>query len=401
MINDVYLILYHRISVIRNLKGEAMTALELYVHIPFCVRKCAYCDFPSGPPAGEAAVAAYFDALLAEIAACPDGGMGEVTTVYFGGGTPSFVAAEWIQKVLAALGEKFHFDPRDDALEKTIEVNPASALEPKLRAYRAMGFNRLSIGCQAAQDRLLAILGRPHTFADFLATYDHAVEAGFTNISADLMAGLPGQSLADMDDSLEAILDLPAIRHLSAYSLIVEPGTPFARRQARGELALPGEDTERAMVHRIKERTKGRGMVQYEISNYAYPGFESRHNTGYWIMTPYRGFGLGAASFDGRARWQNTADLAGYQAAPGVARAEDHVLPEEELRGDFMFLGLRRLAGVADGDYRRRFGRSFFDDYGSAIARLKDEGLVMVQGETLGLTDRGLDLANQVFVEFV
>ncbi len=383
--------------------------IGIYVHIPFCVKKCRYCDFCSSRE-DAAVIDRYFDALVAEIQADADAAGRRAASLYVGGGTPSFVDAAQIARVVAALEARYAFSLRDADIEATIEVNPASALADKLAAYRVLGFNRLSIGCQSTDDRLLALMGRAHRAADFFTTVAAARAAGFTNISADVIFGLPEQRLADVAATMRDLTALP-LTHLSAYSLIVEPGTVFDRWEREGRLALPPEDEERAMYETVRRMAADAGMAPYEISNFARPGFESRHNSRYWTFAPYRGYGLGAASFarpaarplgNGAARrFANTPDLAAYCLAPGKALAEDRRLSLGEAKGDFMFLGLRRTAGVRDAIFRELFGVSFFEAYGAAIAELRRQGLVEVAGDALRLSRRGYDLANQVFMAFV
>lgn len=382
-----------------------MMKFGIYVHVPFCEKKCAYCDFLSAPPESDDTVRAYFEALDNEIeeAELPEDDEDECTSIYFGGGTPSFVDVDYIDGALDSLGGKFHFDTWDENIEKTVEVNPASAVYDKLKKYRDVGFNRLSVGLQAKQDRLLKTLGRVHSLADFEETLEAAEKAKFNNVSVDLMFGLPGQTLDDVEESVEYVLGFPIVKHLSCYSLSVEPGTAFESRIKSGELVLPAEDLERDMYHTIQKMTAEKGMDQYEISNFAYPGYESRHNIGYWTLTPYYGFGVGASAFDYRhsRRFSNTKDLGEYLDAPGEKLREDITLTEENMKGDFMYLGLRRLVGVDDADYREMFGSSFFDDYKDQIDKLLDEELIEKDDSRIFLSAKGLDLANQVFMEFV
>lgn len=383
--------------------------IGVYVHIPFCVQKCRYCDFCSSRE-NAAAIGRYFDALIAEIRADAAAADRRVASLYVGGGTPSFVDAAQIARVVAALEARYAFSLRDADIEVTIEVNPASAMADKLAAYRRMGFNRLSVGCQSTDDRLLALMGRAHRAADFFATVDTAKAAGFENISADVIFGLPEQYLADVAATMRDLLALP-LTHLSAYSLIVEPGTVFDRWEREGRLALPPEDEERAMYETVRRMAADARMAPYEIANFARLGYASRHNSRYWRFEPYRGYGLGAASFarpealplgDGDCRrFANTSNLAAYGLAPGRALAEDRRLSLAEAKGDFMFLGLRRTAGVRDAVFQKLFGASFFEEYGAAIAGLRRQGLVEVAGDALRLSRRGCDLANQVFMAFV
>ena len=375
--------------------------LMLYVHWPFCARKCRYCDFLSEPPASAARIDAYRDALIAEILKEEKQTGAHITSVYFGGGTPSLVPAEDTRAVLDALCEHYRFNAKDEAVECTIEVNPGAVTKEKLKAYREMGFNRLSIGCQSTNDRLLKTLGRVHTHKAFLETVRDASGAGFANLSVDLMVGLPGQTPADVKTAVREIAALPNVRHLSCYSLIIEEGTPFSEMYAKGELDLPDEEMEREMVHLVTKEAKRLGFHQYEISNYAKAGYESLHNSGYWRLLAYRGFGAGAASFDcsRRRRFANAASVTGY--IQGAPLSEDRVLTEDELRGDFMFLGLRRLAGVSAIDYAALFGRNMFDDYADEIQNLLREGLILCEGDTIALSEKGLDFANRVFMAFV
>ena len=277
--------------------------LELYVHIPFCIRKCAYCDFVSGPGT-KAMQKEYEEALLAEIDAAEETAEREVISVFFGGGTPSAVDAGMLARVMEKLRSKYVFS--EDA-EITLEANPGTLDAEKLKCYRKSGFNRISIGCQSVHDEELKRLGRIHTFAEFQESFALARDAGFANINVDLMSGLPEQSEEKWEESLRTIAELSP-EHISAYSLIVEPGTPFAEQK----LDLPDEDTEREMYARTAEILAEYGFFQYEISNYAKPGYECRHNIVYWTMDEYIGLGIGAASFFNGRRYSNTLDMKQY-----------------------------------------------------------------------------------------
>lgn len=372
----------------------------IYIHIPFCVQKCAYCAFASARPRSSGEMSEYIEALCLEIRAFARShpGLG-ARTLYVGGGTPSMLGIDQMERLTAVLSQTFDLS---ETAERTIEVNPASAMKEKLTAYRALGFDRLSIGLQAYQDRLLKLLGRAHSVRDFDETWEHALEAGFANLSADVIFGLPTQSAADLEDTLAALLGHEGLTHLSCYSLSVEPGTAMETAVASGQLALPDEVLERQMYHALVTRLELAGLRQYEISNFARPGFESRHNSAYWDLTPYLGFGLGASSYYNHERWTNTLSLDAYLEDPaGAPKSEAHHLSAAERRGDFMFLGLRRKAGVDDRCYREKFGTSFFADYGQEIQSLIMAGLVEKQGLSLRLTPKGMDLADQVFMAFV
>lgn len=377
--------------------------LELYIHIPFCVKKCSYCDFLSAP-ATEQTKEAYMAALFAEI-----GGRAKdykdriVTSVFIGGGTPSLLSGDSIRQLMEHIREGFTLAP--DA-EITMEVNPGTVTTEKLTAFYAAGINRLSIGMQSAQEQELKILGRIHDFDGFCQVYREAVEAGFTNINVDVMSGLPGQTLASYKDTLEKVLRLePMPQHISAYSLIVEEGTPFAAMADRGELPLPEEDTERAMYEETIEVLAGYGFHRYEISNYALDGYECRHNVGYWIRRDYLGFGIGAASLIGNVRFQNGRDLNVYLAHPFACREEQQSLTTQEQMEETMFLGLRLIRGVSYPEFARCYGQTLEEVYGEVIARNVADGLLTVRedetGRRLTLTGRGLDVSNYVMAQFL
>ena len=377
--------------------------LELYIHIPFCVKKCSYCDFLSAP-ATEQTKEAYMAALFAEI-----GGRAKdykdriVTSVFIGGGTPSLLSGDSIRQLMEHIREGFSLAP--DA-EITMEVNPGTVTAEKLTAFYGAGINRLSIGMQSAQEQELKILGRIHDFDSFCQVYREAVEAGFTNINVDVMSGLPGQTLTSYKDTLEKVLRLePMPQHISAYSLIVEEGTPFAAMADRGELPLPEEDTERAMYEETIEVLAGYGFHRYEISNYALDGYECRHNVGYWIRRDYLGFGIGAASLIGNVRFQNGRDLNAYLAHPLACREEEQSLTTQEQMEETMFLGLRLIRGVSYPEFARCYGQTLEEVYGEVIARNVADGLLTVRedetGRRLMLTGRGLDVSNYVMAQFL
>ena len=385
-------------------KAEPKKPLGLYVHIPFCVKKCNYCDFLSAP-ADDATKKRYVDDVCKEIA-----GYKELTkeyqlaTVYFGGGTPSVLDVSLIEQLLAAIQKCFTVDMT--TAEITLEVNPGTATLEKLKCYKALGINRLSIGVQSAKEEELKLLGRIHTFEEAKQTVVWAREAGFTNISLDLMSALPGQTLEAYKENVEAILSLQP-EHISSYSLIVEEGTPFYELYAEGapkESDLPEEETDRAMYAYTKERLAEAGYERYEISNYAKPGFESRHNSSYWTGIEYLGVGLGASSLFTNARYHNETDLKAYmeevEAGRDVRLEIERLMPEEQME-EFMILGLRRMCGVSRTEFQNRFGKPIETVYGSALKKLEKQELLVLEGDTIALTELGIDVSNQVFVEFV
>lgn len=378
--------------------------LELYIHIPFCVKKCSYCDFLSAP-ATEQTREAYMAALFAEIEGrAKDYKDRIVTSVFIGGGTPSLLSGDRINQLMEHIREGFTL--AEDA-EITMEVNPGTATAEKFTAFHAAGINRLSIGMQSAQEKELKMLGRIHDFGSFVQVYREAVEAGFTNINVDVMSGLPGQTLASCRDTLEKVLNLePMPQHISAYSLIVEEGTPFAAMAERGELPLPEEDTERAMYEETIEVLAKYGFHRYEISNYALDGYECRHNVGYWIRRDYLGFGIGAASLIDNVRFQNGRDLNTYLAHSFACREEEQSLTTQEQMEETMFLGLRLVRGVSYEDFEKQYGKSPEEVYGKVIAKNVADGLLTVReeenrGRYLALTKRGLDLSNYVMAQFL
>ena len=378
--------------------------LELYIHIPFCVKKCSYCDFLSAP-ATEQTREAYMAALFAEIEGRAKDYKDRIATpVFIGGGTPSLLSGDRINQLMEHIREGFTL--AEDA-EITMEVNPGTATAEKFTAFHAAGINRLSIGMQSAQEKELKMLGRIHDFGSFVQVYREAVEAGFTNINVDVMSGLPGQTLASYRDTLEKVLHLePMPQHISAYSLIVEEGTPFAAMAERGELPLPEEDTERAMYEETIEVLAKYRFHRYEISNSALDGYECRHNVGYWIRRDYLGFGIGAASLIDNVRFQNGRDLNTYLAHSFACREEEQSLTRQEQMEETMFLGLRLVRGVSYEDFEKQYGKSPEEVYGKVIAKNVADGLLTVReeenrGRYLALTKRGLDLSNYVMAQFL
>lgn len=390
-------------------------ALSIYIHIPFCVKKCAYCDFLSAPASPEIQEQ-YLHMLMQEIRqkAAIYADKYIVKTIFIGGGTPTTVSAELLCCMIEELYRQFSVDK---AGEISIECNPGTVDACKLIQYRKAGINRLSIGLQSTLDRLLRILGRIHNYEQFLETFKEARKAGFDNINIDLMSGLPGQSLADYRNTLQQVLGLQP-EHISAYSLIVEEGTPFYDM----ELELPDEDTERAMYELTEQMLHRNGYARYEISNYAKPGFESRHNSVYWERGEYLGIGLGASSLIRRenpsvqlpvgltdeqrtpylqeVRLKNITILEKYLAGDfGVE--EEVILSKREAMEEFFFLGLRQMKGVSLAEFAEWFGEDTIDLFTDAIAKSVRDGLLCQEGSRLFLTRKGIDVSNVVFERFL
>ncbi|MBR3241103.1 MAG: radical SAM protein [Parasporobacterium sp.] len=446
--------------------------LMLYLHIPFCVRKCNYCDFVSF--AGkDACFESYVQAICNEI--CAYGkffGDREISSVYFGGGTPSILPAELLVRIMETIRNNFSLEKTKekkenarvfldrfrikkadkqskplDLTEVSVECNPGTVDKQKLRAYKKAGVNRLSFGLQSADPEELKTIGRIHTFDDFTDALEFARETGFQNLNVDLMQAVPGQSI----ESWRKTLFLTALwkpEHISAYSLIVEEGTPFFEQQKKGLLNLPDEDTERRIYYYTKEFLEKSGYYRYEISNYAVPGYECRHNAGYWRRKEYLGLGLNASSMTDEVRRKNTADLKTYLSAfenperalkivseaceqfaqkepaaaimnpvseqdgsAGGSKAvqatgskvieEIHRLSRKEQMEEYMFLGLRMAEGIQKQDFFDTFGQDFDFTYGDVVYDLKTKELLEETDGRLFLTERGVDVSNQVFSEFL
>ncbi|MCR5739537.1 MAG: radical SAM family heme chaperone HemW [Lachnospiraceae bacterium] len=372
---------------------------ELYIHIPFCVRKCLYCDFLSFP-ADDAIKEKYVEALCEEILCAGEERRGaSLSSVFIGGGTPSILPGEAIRRIMGCVREAFDVDA--DA-EMTIECNPGTVSEEKLGLYRECGINRVSFGLQSADDSELKRLGRIHTFDDFVKSYEMAVSAGFANINVDLMSDIPGQTLSSWEDTLRKVCFLdPAPAHISAYSLIVEEGTPFGDMQEEGRLDIPDEETDREMYHMTARILSGYGYDRYEISNYARPGYECRHNVGYWTGIPYYGAGIDAASYYGHCRYVNSDDIESYMKDPGAGHILTEKLGTGDLMSEFMILGLRMIKGVSFSEFEKRFGMPLRVKYGHRIEGFVKDGLLEEDGDALRLSERGLDLANVVMRGFI
>lgn len=395
--------------------------LGIYVHIPFCIQKCLYCDFLSAP-SDETTRESYVNALLAEIDAQAPLYKGfQVHTVFFGGGTPSLLMPEQTAAILERLYQRFSFLPEKE-MEITLEANPGTLTEEKLRAWRKAGVNRLSIGLQSAHDEELKSLGRIHTRKEFLWGYEAARRAGFSNLNIDLMSALPGQSVESWMDTLESVVELKP-EHISAYSLIIEEGTPFydwygpqdaasEKRQMEKRKPLPSEEEDRLMYERTGEYLAKGGYGRYEISNYALPGFACRHNLAYWERTDYAGFGLGAASLRENVRWSNTAELAEYLAHAGQTGEETRIKKEmtrlsiQDQMEEFMFLGLRKTEGVSASTFERLYGKPLEAVYEEPVERLIREGLILRYRKEDGsvffrLSARGIDVSNYALAMFL
>ena len=386
-----------------------MFPLEIYIHIPFCIKKCAYCDFLSAHSTEEERER-YVNLLCEEIAASSVRAKEyEVVTVFFGGGTPSILKGDQIEKILKVLRERFVIA---ENAEITLEMNPGTVTGEKLEIYKRAGINRLSIGLQSVHNEELKMLGRIHTYEEFLESYHMAREVGFDNMNVDLISAIPGQTVESWRKTLSTILELKP-EHISAYSLILEPGTPFyelyAKENDKVEKLLPDEEAERQMYRQTKVMLKEAGYERYEISNYSRSGFECRHNVGYWTGTEYLGIGLGASSYINGCRFHNTADFHTYVTShlereeefEATLRQEKEQLSVKSRMEEFMFLGLRLTRGVSAEGFITRFGQSIRNVYGEVIESLERDGLMEHGNGWYRLTERGLDLSNYAMSRFL
>ncbi len=387
---------------IRSQKG-------IYIHIPFCISKCIYCDFCSAP-ADDAVKERYVEALCLEIEAAgaqaaENGDNRGISTIFFGGGTPSILPPRLFVRIMGAV--RGAFTVAQDA-EITVECNPGTLTDEKLETYRRMGVNRLSIGLQSPDNAELRALGRIHTYEQFEESYHAARRAGFDNINIDIMSAIPHQTVAGYEKNLKKIIEL-APEHISAYSLIVEEGTPLYDMVERsGEEILPSEDEDREMYALTKKILSDAGYLRYEISNYAKTGFECRHNMSYWKRTDYLGFGVAAASllkksdcYPASRRFTNTFDLTDYLKNPIGNHSEEQLLTHDDEIEEYMFLGLRMMQGISKEQFYRTFGRSFDEIYGDIAKKQQEQGLIKCDEDRLWLTDIGIDISNTVMAEYI
>ena len=359
--------------------------MELYVHIPFCVKKCEYCDFLSFS-AGSAAKKMYTDALQLELKSAAAECEGEtVSSVFLGGGTPSVLEKGQIGAIMERIQENYQLS---EDCEISMEANPGTLNPQKLKEYHQCGINRLSLGCQSTIEEELKNLGRIHSFEEFVENYEMARSIGFSNINVDLMSAIPRQDVKSWEKNLRTIAVMEP-EHISAYSLIVEEGTPFYEEYGEGRHAdeLPDEETERKMYWRTKEILSKYGYERYEISNYAKPGYACRHNIGYWERTEYLGIGTGAASLINNSRFN-------YGEEP-------EKLTVSAQMEETMFLGLRMMKGVSKIKFLKMYGESMENVYGNVIRDMEQKGLLEDGEDFVKLTDRGLDVSNYVMSEFL
>lgn len=376
--------------------------LGIYIHIPFCIKKCSYCDFISYPNQYEKQEE-YIEKVIKEI---EDNKKllesNEITTIYIGGGTPSSIKPKLIEKVLKKVFECGKIKNSEE-IEITIEVNSGTVTKNNLQKYRNCGINRLSIGLQSGKDEILKRIGRIHKYEQFLNTYNWAIESGFKNINVDLMLGLPEQTILDLKDSLKKVTNLkPKPTHISVYSLIVEEGTEIEKKISKGEIVLPDEEEERNQYHYTKNFLELKGYTHYEISNFAKKGFESKHNLNCWKQIQYIGFGVAAHSYIDGIRYSNTCNLSEYlskqsESVKIIEEKQNH----EDMEKEYMLLGLRKLAGISINKFKEKFGKNPIYLFRNELEKLVKENLIEVDLDCIRLTNKGLDFANLVWEEFI
>lgn len=385
--------------------------ISIYIHIPFCTRKCLYCDFLSASAATPVRNA-YIKALLNEIKKEAFRYSDYiVTTIFIGGGTPSILPAVQIKSILNQIQIFYHCA---SGMEISMECNPGSATYEKIKKWREAGINRLSIGLQSADNKELLELGRIHTYEQFLETYTQARNCGFTNINVDIMSALPGQSVESYRNTLTKVMELQP-EHISAYSLIIEEGTPFFERYGNSKnimkfCPLPNEEDERTMYYDTENLLKKAGYHRYEISNYAKKGYECRHNLTYWSLKDYVGFGCGAASYFEGERYRNIDSTEEYikimedpleKENCNALKTDRQILTDKDKQEEYMFVGLRLMKGVSIAQFTQQFGKSMEEVYGNVIQKLTEEKLLCKRGDYLRMTKRGIDISNYVMEQFL
>ena len=370
----------------------ATDKLGLYVHIPYCVRKCNYCDFCSLPNGRGEVPSSYVEALCEEISSYKTEPKGVLDTVYFGGGTPSLLSPGQAEKIVLTIRDTFVLS---DSLEFTFEANPGTLTEEKARAFKWLGFNRVSLGLQSVHENEMKKLGRIHTYEEFLSSFELLRKVGFDNINVDLMYGIPYQTKDSFRKTLESVIAISP-EHISAYGLILEEGTPLYSE--KDILPIPSTDEECDMYDLCRQMLRDAGYEHYEISNYAREGKRSRHNLLYWNFDRYIGVGAAAHSFYQGVRSFNTSDVSAYISSPENTRTYD---TELDLAFEYAMLGLRLIDGFSLSDYKARFGVSFTDGKEAILSRFEEEGLITLSPDRLALTERGFYVSNSILAEIL
>jgi len=387
----------------KKVEEKDKKTLGIYIHIPFCKKKCHYCDFTSLSNKDDSCIKRYKDVLKKEIkykvSELKDDNNIRINTIYIGGGTPSYIDSKYIIEIIKEVKKEFNILVLDN-VEVTIEVNPGTITKQKLVDYINIGVNRISIGLQSTSNSLLELIGRIHTYEEFEKTYELAVEAGFKNINVDLMLGLPKQTIEDIKESVNKIINLnPKPNHISIYSLILEENTKLKDMIDNGIVKIIEED-ERDMYWTVKKMLENNEYAHYEISNFAKQGYESKHNLDCWNQKEYLGFGLGAHSYFDNKRYSNIEDLNKYINNENVINIEE-VQSEEEKQKEYMLLGLRKIEGIDISEFKNRFTTNPIYIYKEKLDKLHKQNLIEIDKNNIKLTNKGLDFANIVWEEFV
>ena len=379
-----------------------MSEFGIYIHIPFCKSKCFYCDFISFCNKEEY-WEKYIDALKKEILFKKSDLIEKnITTIYIGGGTPSIIDSKYIMEILDLIKVNYSIN---ENCEITIEVNPGTVTKEKLIDYKSAGVNRLSVGLQSTKNELLKKIGRIHTYEQFLETYNTARKCGFNNINVDLMLALPTQKIEDLDDSIKKVIELNP-EHISVYSLILEEGTKLNDMVEKKEINLVDDETERKMYWLVKNKLEEVGYIHYEISNFSKKGLQSKHNMNCWNQEEYIGFGINAHSYIGNKRFYNIIDLENYiKNIEGNSFEKnvfvDEIQNEEDIKKEYMMLGLRKIEGVSIQEFKNKFVENPIYIFNKELDKLVEKKLVEVDLDKIRLTSKGIDFANIVWAEFV
>ncbi len=372
----------------------------IYIHIPFCKKKCYYCDFISYA-SRECMVLDYISALKKEIMYTLKK-TDKIDTIYIGGGTPSVIECKYIKEILEEIYKIIGYDKNR---EVTIEINPGTVTQEKIKEYKKININRISIGLQSTNNKLLKDIGRIHTYEQFKETYELVKNENFENINVDLMLALPNQTLEDLEESLKDVIKLNPT-HISVYSLILEEKTKMYEMVNKKEVELPSEDLERQMYWKTKEMLEKAGFVHYEISNFAKKGYESKHNSNCWNQQEYYGFGLAAHSYINNMRYSNTENLEEYiqfikEEKYNKVKSIHEIQTKKSKMKEYMMLKLRTIEGIEIKEYKKKFQENPLYIYKNEIEKLTKNELVEVDGDYIKLTNKGLDFANEVWQEFI
>lgn len=378
-----------------------MKELGIYIHIPFCKHKCDYCDFISFENKDEE-IEKYIEKLEEEINSAEISFLEyKVSTIYIGGGTPSYIDSKYIARILNTIEKKFDiFNLKESNIEKTIEINPGVIDKEKLKHYYNLGINRISIGMQSSDNNILKTIGRIHTYEDFLQSYNMVREIGFKNVNIDMIIGLPNQDVLNVKNTLKELINLNP-EHVSVYSLILEEGTKLKKQIDSKIISLPKEEVERKMYWTAKKMLEKAGYIHYEISNFAKEGYSSKHNLDCWRQEEYIGFGINSSSYINDTRYSNTDNMIEYLKFSTSCKSIDEVQKEESKMKEYILLGLRKIEGISISEFKNKFIDNPIYLYREILNKLVLQGLIIIDDNHIKLTKKGIDLANLVWEEFI